>query len=131
MEFKDLGLEEKDKEEQIDEKVREKLGIGLSEMRQALSESVQERAREIVEDMLNIAPMGDYEKLTEDKDEMATFLHDEAHKPEHWALSFLEVSGENLHFSFFNKAVDEGDNFIGSVFVGKSGKIRHAFAYGE
>jgi len=131
MEFKDLGLEEKDKESQIDEKLKEKIGIGLGEMKTALSESVQERAREIVEDMINIAPMGDYDRLTEDKAEMATFLHDEAHKLEHWVLNFLEVKDDVLHFSFFNKAVDEGDNFIGSVFVSKTGKIRHAFAYGE
>jgi len=131
MEFKDLGLEDKDKTDQIDEKVREKLGIGLSEMKDALSQSVQERAVEIVESMINIAPMGDYERLMEDPDDMATFLRDEAHKPEHWVLNFLEFKNDHFHFSFLNKAIDEGDNFVGSVFVSQSGKIRHAFAYGE
>ena len=129
--FKDLELEDKDTPETLSDKVRAKLGIGLEEMRKALSDSVKTRAAELVEDMLNIAPMGDYEKLTEDKDEMCSFLSEEAHKEEHWKLNFLEMKDNYIHFSFLNQAIDEGDNFVGSVFVSLSGKIRHAFAFGE
>ena len=131
-EFKDLELEEKDKEEDIDRKVQEKLGISLAEIRKALSVSVQERAEEIVGGMINLAPHGDYDKLTEDKAEMAKFLRTEAHELEHWKLNYMDMKSDGLlHFAFLNSAIDEGDNFTGSVFVSKNGKIRHAFAYGD
>lgn len=130
--IEDLGLEEKDELQQIDAKIKEHLGIGLDDMHQALSESVQERAVEFAQEMFNLAPMGDYDKLTDDKDVIADFLRTEAHKPEHWRLNMLDIRKDGLlHFSFLNLAVDEGDSFVGSVYVSKSGQIRHAFAHGE
>ena len=128
----DLGLEDNDKLNDIDSKLKEHLGIGLEEMHQALSESVRSKAEEIADEMFNLAPMGDYDKLTEDKEEIAEFLRNEAHKPEHWRLNMMDIRKDGLiHFGFLNLAVDDGDNFIGSVYVSKSGQIRHAFAYGE
>jgi len=129
--IKELEVGEKATNEQLDQKIREKLGIGFSEMTEALCLSVKERAVELVEEIANIAPNGDYGKLIEDKDLMAKFLQEEAAKPENWIIQFIETKKKDsglIEFVFFNKTVDDGDIFKGFVFVGKSGKIRHAFA---
>jgi hypothetical protein len=129
--IKELEVGEKATNEQLDQKIREKLGIGFSEMTEALCLSVKERAVELVEEIANIAPNGDYGKLIEDKELMAKFLQEEAAKPENWIIQFIETKKKDsglIEFVFFNKTVDDGDIFKGFVFVGKSGKIRHAFA---
>jgi hypothetical protein len=112
-------------------KIQQKFGTTVLQMQEALSKSVQTRAEELTLNFVNIAPMGNYEKLLEDNDSMSEFLKTEAHKPEHWKLEVIEVSDINkelLNFIFYNKAVDDGTNFRGFVFVTKSGKIKHAFA---
>ncbi len=129
--FKDLLPEEAKTPEEIDKVLQEKLGIGLSEMSKALSDSVLERAEEFAEELMNIAPYGDYSKLTEDPEVIIKFLKEEASKPENWKIQFIEAKKEKdqlIEFVFFNKAVDDGDILKGFVFVGLSGKIRHAFA---
>jgi hypothetical protein len=130
IEFFDLSKEEYD-EDKVAAKIQEKLGTTLNQMKDALSKSVQERAEELTLDFVNIAPMGDYEKLLEDNDGMADFLKLEAHKPEHWKLESIFVNTVNkelLSFVFKNIAVDDGEGFEGFVFVTKTGKIKHAFA---
>ena len=124
--FKDGELEEK-----LGAVLKEKLGIGLDEMRSVLHESVKNRAEELALDLPNLAPYNDFGALLEDNDSMATFLRDEAAKPENWFLSFLNEDPKNknlIKFSFANKAVDDGHVLEGLVFVNKSGVIRHAFA---
>jgi len=129
--FKDLLPEEVKTPEEIDKVLQEKLGIGLSEMARALSDSLLERTEELAEELMNIAPYGDYSKLMEEKDGITKFLQDEASKPENWKIQFIEAKKEKdqlIEFVFFNKSVDDGDILKGFVFVGLSGKIRHAFA---
>jgi hypothetical protein len=129
--FKDLLPEEAKSPEEIDKVLQEKLGIGLAEMSQALSDSVLERADEFAEELMNIAPYGDYSKLTEDSEVIVKFLKEEATKLENWKIQFIEAKKEKdqlIEFVFFNKSVDDGDILKGFVFVGLSGKIRHAFA---
>jgi hypothetical protein len=130
--FKELSFlfsEERAKPEEIDSILREKLGIGLSECSLALSESLRQRAEELIEDLPSVAPYGDYDKLTEDPAVIAQFLKDEAAKVENWSIDFIQVRKDNqlMEMVFVNKAVDDGDILRGFVFVGLSGKIRHAF----
>lgn len=129
--FKDLLPEDAKTPEEIDKVLQEKLGISLAEMSKALSDSVSERAEELAEDTMNIAPYGDYSKLIEEKEDILKFLQEEAIKFENWKIQFIEAKKEKdqlIEFVFFNKAVDDGDILKGFVFVGLSGKIRHAFA---
>lgn len=139
--IKDLGLDEVLKDfdnleaHEIEEKIsailQEKLNIDLGILRNSLCESIKKRAEELALDLPNIAPYNDYGKLLEDNDSMASFLRDEAAKPENWLLSSLQEDNKNkslIKFYFANKAVDDGHVLEGLVFVNKSGIIRHAFA---
>ena len=110
--------------------LRKHLTIGFTECADALASFLLERGEECLEDMINLAPYGDYDKLTEDKGVMLKFLQEEAIKPENWVIQLVEVKkkGDQLiELLFFNKSVDDGDILKGFVFVGASGKIRHAF----
>ena len=114
----------------MDKLIREHLGIGFSECAQALSDSLTERAEELAEETINLAPYGDYDKITEDKEVIAKFFKEEAVKVENWEIQFVEIrkaTDQLMEMVFFNKAVDDGDILKGFVFVGISGKIRHAF----
>ena len=118
------------KDEEIDGVLRKHLAIGFSECAEALAKFLLERGEECLEDMINLAPYGDYNALTEDKEVMLKFLQEEAIKPENWVIQMVEVKkkGDQLiELLFFNKSVDDGDILKGFVFVGASGKIRHAF----
>lgn len=110
--------------------LRKHLTIGFAECSEALAKFILERGEECLEDMINLAPYGDYNALTEDKEVMLKFLQEEAIKPENWVIQMVEVKkkGDQLiELLFFNKSVDDGDILKGFVFVGASGKIRHAF----
>jgi hypothetical protein len=129
--FKEISFAECKKPEDFEKVLQDKLGIGFAECTQALSTSLQERAEEVAQDLPSMAPHGDYDKLTEDQAEIAKFLKEEASKPEHWEIDFIEVRSEKdqlMELIFINKAVDDGDILKGFVFIGLSGKIRHAFA---
>ncbi len=128
--FKDLVGDEAKTPEDIDAKIKEKLGIGLAEMAGALCDSLKARAEDVAEDCYSIAPYGDYSKMIEEKEGVTKFLREEASKPEHWKLEFLEVKSKEdklIEFVFVNSSVDDGDILKGFVFVGFSGLIRHAF----
>lgn len=127
----DIPLKDSKSPEEMDKMLREHLGIGFSECAQALSESLMSRADELMVDMINLAPYGDYDKMTEDPIVILNFLKEEAAKPENWEIQFVEIKktqDQLMELVFFNKAVDDGDLLKGFVFVGLSGKIRHAFA---
>jgi hypothetical protein len=107
--FEDLDLQDVDTMEQVADKIREKLGVSIEEMQQALSSHVVEKAEALTHEFVNIAPLGDYSKLLEDNDSMAEFLKTEGHKPEHWVLYGVRQSDVNenlISFKFFNK-IDE------------------------
>src|SRR5271166_2816875 len=129
--FKDLKFDEAKTPEDLDKVLREHFGIGFQECSEALSKSLVERCAELIDDMPNLAPYGNYEKLMEKPEDMLQFLKDEASKPENWEIQFIEVKKDKdqlMELVFFNKAVDDGDILKGFVFIGLSGKIRHAFA---
>lgn len=139
--IKDLGLDEalkdyenlKDGEldERLDSILKEKLGLGLENLKTSLHESVKNRAEELALDLPNIAPYNDYGNMLEDNDSMATFLRDEASKIENWMVYSIQDDQKNktlIKFVFYNKAVDDGQVLQGLVFVSKAGVIRHAFA---
>jgi hypothetical protein len=129
--FKDLLPEDYKSIDDLDAVFKDKLGISFAECAEALSESLKQRAEELVEDLPSMAPYGDYGELTEDPEVITKFLRDEAAKPENWKIYFIEVKKDKdqlIELTFHNKAVDDGDVLKGFVFIGLSGKIRHAFA---
>lgn len=116
---------------ELDKLLQEHLHLSLQDCHQALSESLSNRAEELLEDMMNLAPYGDYDKLTEDPVEMVKFLKEEASKPENWKVQFVDVRKQDdqlLECVFFNTAIDQGESLKGFLFIGLSGKIRHCFA---
>jgi len=128
--FKEIPFSEAKGEEEIDKLLKEHLGTSLAECAGALCDSLQSRAEEISTEMTSLAPNGDYGKLIEEPELIVEFLRREAAKPENWSLDFLEVRKEKdqlMELIFSNKAVDDGETLKGFVFVGLSGKIRHAF----
>lgn len=128
--FKDIPFDEAKGSEAIDKLLQEHLGITIAQCALALSVSLQERANEFVDELISVAPNGNYEKLIEDPGAILKFLEEEAYKPEHWELELLGVRSEKdqlIELIFLNKAIDDGDTLKGYVFVGMSGNIRHAF----
>lgn len=130
--LKELDFSKLETIEQIEEYVKEKLGVDMLAVKGELSAWVQNKAEELTLDFTNIAPYAEYDKMLEDNDSMADFLKAEATKPENWLLRELQVvkhAGQNmLEFIFGNKAVDDGDSLEGYAFVSMTGKIRHTFA---
>lgn len=129
--FKELSFSEKDKIEDVDNMIKEKIGFSFSEMKQMISSYVNEKAEELSLDMINIIPYGQYDKIIEDNDNMAKFLKEEASKVENWEIySFMENSSNKnlIQFIFNNKSIDDGDTLRGHVFISKSGVVRHVFA---
>ena len=128
--FKDLTFEGCKTEEDAAARLQEKLGLALQDCKEALSNSLLIRAEEVVTDLPSCAPYGDYAKLMEDPEVIQKFLEDEASKVENWEIVFFYARKEQdkvAEFVFYNKAVDDGDILKGYVYVGLSGKIRHAF----
>jgi len=126
--MKDIPLKDLKAPEDVDKAIKEHIGIGFAECAQALSNSLAERAEELLEDIVNVAPYGNYEKVMEDQGEILAFLKEESVKTENWGINFIEVkSAQLMELVFTNKSVDDGDILKGFVFVGLSGKIRHAF----
>lgn len=130
----DLELDLIDEIEMVNNKILEKLGISIQEMKDALSSYVSNSGSELLTEFVNIAPLGDYSKMLESNDQMEDFLKVEAHKPEHWVLSGIRTTDQDkklLTFKFDNDSVDDGDIFKGYVYVSFDGKIKHAFAQVE
>jgi len=128
--FSQLKFDSNDDSAKMDTKIRAALGLGFSECAEALSVALSTKAHEVAQDMINCAPYGKYDQLLEDKEKIAEFFKTEAYKPENWKAQFVEIKKDKpmMEIVFFNQAVDQGDILQGFVFVGVSGKIRHAFA---
>jgi hypothetical protein len=132
--YADLGLKDEHKIEEVEAILQEKMGIKLDDLRQAIGNYVQSHSEEMSQQFNNIAPLGDYSNLLEDRDSMSFFLKDEAFKNEHWKLFQIEphtVHKNLLHFTFKNSAIDDGNTCRGFAFVSLSSKLRHAFARGD
>lgn len=130
--FTDLELTKEDGLEDIEKKVKEKLGLSFSEMYERLANYIDYNVDLVVANMINVAPYGDYSELLEEVGEMIDFLKLEVVKPENWKLKEVKsMNKQALQFIFASEAVDDGDTFKGFVVVSFSGKIQHAFCHGE
>jgi len=130
LELKDLDPKDPEIWVKIDSKLKEKLNLGLDEIKTSLIKYIGSNAGELTLNIANIAPYNDYSKLIEDNDGMAEFLKTEAIKPENWILYEVSDYDRNkflLLFSFGCMAINDGQTLEGRVFVSKSGVIRHAF----
>lgn len=128
--FKDLNISSEDTTSEVEAKIKEKLGLEFSAMKEALSTFVKEKAEELSLEFNNIAPYGDYGELLEDNEKMVNFLKEEASLTKNWEISHFmqsDVDPSLLQFIFNNSSVDDGNSFQGHVFVSKNGKIKHAF----
>ena len=127
----DLELTPQDDLDTIESKIKEKLGINFSFLKESLSTFVKDNAPSLAKDTLNIIPYGDYGNLLENFEEISNFLQKEACKIDNWQISYITPSDlypELIQFVFDNSSIDEGDNFQGYVFVSKQGKVKHVFA---
>jgi hypothetical protein len=132
--YKDLDINEEDKIEQIEEKLKRVLNLTSDDMKPHICTWLKSHAEELTLQLTNIAPHGDYEKLIEDNDGMAEFLKNETAKPENWKLSLISAyNKENslIKFTFSTPSVDIGKSLRGLVFVGPKGNMRHAFVVAE
>lgn len=132
--FNDLNLSKTETEEQIDLEIKEKLGISLMEIKQAICFYTEIHCEELSKQFRNIAPNGNYSLLMEDESKMAVFIKEECSKVESWKLIEVKSSekdSELLEFIFINSFVDDGESMNGYAYVGAAGKIRHAFSCGE
>jgi hypothetical protein len=134
--FDEFGLLPDDKQEDIERKIQEKLGITFQEMHIKLAEYIESNIDDILDGLINIAPHGDYELLMEiedgDREKMKKFLLSDVTRSEYWELERFNVSDSNdIKFVFSSKAVDAGDTFKGFVLVNFIGKILYAFCHGE
>jgi hypothetical protein len=131
--FKDLKFEAENIE-QLDLEIQKKVGISFQTMKESLQNSLSARAGELVSEFKTIAPNGDYSVVLEDEVEMLSYLRDEASKSNNWEFEYVQVCESNsslLEFVFYNRAVNEGEELKGYVYVSKSGQIRHSFAQCE
>lgn len=126
--MKDLDVKPKDTDEEIDRKIQEKLGITLAQITDVISKSMVIEAEVICEELMNIAPYGKYEELMEEIPDMVKFLKEECVKPESWRLHSISDYEGLVRFTFYSKAVDDGDALKGFAFVNCEGKITHGFA---
>lgn len=129
----ELGLVEGAGIDEWDLKLQEKLGLKIVDLQNSIGEWINKNAEELAQEFVNIAPSGDYGALIEDNDGLASYLKQEAAKPEYWEMAgVVSCADPNMiKFTFDCTIVDDGDTFKGFVFVSKSGKIRHSFAQNQ
>ena len=126
--FKDISFETAKTPEDLYAILTEKLGITMAQCQEALSKSLRERAGELVENIANVAPYNNYDKLLESPELIVAFLKDEATKPENWKIAYLDVEKDKLlKIVFENLAVDDGEILKGYTYINLNGKIQHAF----
>jgi hypothetical protein len=129
---KDLGLDEIDLDSEnvydlIDQALQEKLNISLLTIKESLSKAIINKAEELSLECPNIAPYGNYDKLLEDNDSMTEFFKTEASKLENLLLNTVAEDTKQkqlLCFGFLNKSLED---FKGTVYVSKSGVVRHSY----
>lgn len=128
--FKDLDKDDPDFWNKIDLKLKEKLNLGLDDIKASITTYVSSHAEDLALQLPNIAPNGDYGKLLEDNDDMSDFLKKETAQPENWILNTISEHDQHkslISFEFLTKTVDDGKTLRGLSFVSKAGIIRHAF----
>jgi hypothetical protein len=133
----DLGLREslKDLEgeallSKIDEILKEKLNLGLDDIKKPLIEYLVSHAEALSLELPNIVPFGNYEKILEDNDGMAQFLKTDAANSKYWVIYGISDDDkfpQLVRFVFLCTAIDDGNSLKGTVFVSKTGVVRHAF----
>jgi hypothetical protein len=132
VDIKDLNILDSDNVEQIIEKILIVLGITSDKMKESISSVILNKADDIVLELKNIAPLGDYSKLLEDNESMINFLKTEVYKTEYWNLVRMDTDSTGLNkFTFNCTAIDDGQSLYAFVFVNDQGKIRHTFVQGN
>lgn len=114
----------------VEDKIKEKLGLSFQDMVEKLGPYVLKNCDKIADQMRNLAPYGQYDKLMEDKSQMLDFLKQELVKPEVWRLQEYTLDSKfkkMVVFKFKCSAIDQADSVFGNVLVSFSGAIRHAF----
>lgn len=134
--FEDLGLKDEHTLEQIDEILKEKLGVSFTDMTTLLSQYLQDKANELAKNYITVICYGDYFNVIEGELVITQFFREEACKLENWIPDKIFLSNdpkqpEMIEIMFNNKAVDENDSMFGYVFVSFTGVIRHAFVHGD
>lgn len=135
--FDELDFSKAETPEDIENILKEKMGVSFLPLQERLCSVLKEKAEELTHDFTNIAPNGDYDKILEDNDGMAEFLKTEAAVPTNWIVHELRVERINpklplmLQLMFNNKVVDDGTTLEGYIYLSKTGAIRHAFIQGN
>lgn len=129
--FDDIKFDESiDSVEKLFASLKDQCNIDIEECKKALSASLKVRAEELLDDIINIAPYGNYERLLEKSEEILPFLQEDASAIENWKLEFIYPVKDNnklLELVFVNAALDDGDLLKGYAFVGITGAVRHSF----
>jgi hypothetical protein len=111
--------------------IKEQIDFDMNDCGVALSAWLAEKANELIDDSIeNIVPFDDYSRLLDKPADMIRFLKEDAAKPEHWTLSYIDKVKDNpfvLHFVFKNKSVDDGEILSGHAYISPTGKVRHSF----
>ena len=129
--FKDLEIEASSTFEELDAKLKEKLGVCSIDMAEKLSYWLKDNAEEIASSLMTLCPFGDYSKEVTGEANVLKFLKEEAANIANWKMYYAQVSESNpslMEFVFNCTAVNDGEELKGYAYVSKSGKIRHAFA---
>lgn len=129
----DLGLTSDQSDEEVDQILKDKLGINLTDMAEILCKDLQEKAEEVAKDFFTVVPFEDYSKLIEGDEKITKFFRELASKPENWIpvglwKERLADESEILSFAFSNKAVED---LLGYIWVNFSGKVIHHFVQGD
>jgi hypothetical protein len=134
--FEDLGLPEEATLEEVQAVIEEQLKVKFSDLKELLNTSLRDSAANIASNFMVITPFGDYSKLLEDQPAMTEFLRTKAAQTENWIPYYIGLSQDPklpnmLQMLFLNKAVDEGEEVVGYIFLNYEGKVLHAFVHGE
>lgn len=128
--FKIVLNSKSENEEEFNKILQDNLKVSLEDCVVQLNSFLRDRSQDVLKDMFNLAPYGDYSKYTEDLGVILNFLQNEAAQAKNWKVNFSllrKKDDELIELIFNNIAVDDGDILQGYVFIGLSGKIRHAF----
>lgn len=126
----DLNLDVSDTEEIINEKIKNSLGISISDIKNEVCLYMKDKSELLLNKIVNIIPYNDYGKILEEKSDILNFLKNECSSPETWdILGINSLKDKNLlTFEFNNSIVDEGNSLSAYVVIDAKGKIKHIFA---
>jgi hypothetical protein len=132
--FSELELNKAKTDKDIDLILKEKLNISLVNMVEKISSHLKLHVDDICSEFLTLAPFGEYSKLLETPEDIKSFILDNSDNYDNWKLVYAQINDTNhalMEFVFNFVAANDGEEIKGYAYLGKSGKIRHAFAQAE